>query len=171
MGIFSNSIRSRVNKNHVHDCVGYSRLHQHPAASLHYFLYSKKNTFKVLHLFLSWLSCLPDEHVSQMNMVDLARQVADTTLRSKDTQKRLWLKIAEHVIKKHEDIGKYVWHGNTSCDSQSVTDARFCSNFRAMELLRECSLLKIDDILPFFPDFVTIDHFKVVYSNVLWQVI
>ncbi len=30
-----------------------------------------------------------------------------------------------------------------------------------MELLRECSLLKIDDILPFFPDFVTIDHFKV----------
>ena len=39
-----------------------------------------------------------------MNMVDLARQVADTTLRSKDTQKRLWLKIAEHVIKKHESM-------------------------------------------------------------------
>ena len=32
---------------------------------------------------------------------------------------------------------------------------------RAMDLLKECSLLKIDDILPFFPDFVTIDHFKV----------
>lgn len=32
---------------------------------------------------------------------------------------------------------------------------------RAMELLKECPLLKIEDILPFFPDFVTIDHFKV----------
>lgn len=32
---------------------------------------------------------------------------------------------------------------------------------RAMEFLHECDLLKIEDILPFFPDFVTIDHFKV----------
>lgn len=32
---------------------------------------------------------------------------------------------------------------------------------RAMLFLRECSLLKIEDILPFFPDFATIDHFKV----------
>jgi len=29
-----------------------------------------------------------------------------------------------------------------------------------MEFLHECDLLKIEDILPFFPDFVTIDHFK-----------
>jgi len=32
---------------------------------------------------------------------------------------------------------------------------------RAMEFLHECDILKIEDILPFFPDFVTIDHFKV----------
>lgn len=32
---------------------------------------------------------------------------------------------------------------------------------RAMEFLHECDLLKIEDVLPFFPDFVTIDHFKV----------
>jgi len=32
---------------------------------------------------------------------------------------------------------------------------------RAMEFLRESDLLKIEDILPFFPDFITIDHFKV----------
>ena len=32
---------------------------------------------------------------------------------------------------------------------------------RAMAFLHECDLLKIEDILPFFPDFVTIDHFKV----------
>ena len=35
---------------------------------------------------------------------------------------------------------------------------------RAMEFQRECDLLKIEDILPFFPDFVTIDHFKVAAS-------
>ena len=33
--------------------------------------------------------------------------------------------------------------------------------FRAMEFLNQCELLKIEDILPFFQDFVTIDHFKV----------
>ena len=30
-----------------------------------------------------------------------------------------------------------------------------------MEFLNHCELLKIEDILPFFQDFVTIDHFKV----------
>lgn len=32
---------------------------------------------------------------------------------------------------------------------------------RAMAFLRECELLKIEDVLPFFPDFVLIDDFKV----------
>ena len=31
---------------------------------------------------------------------------------------------------------------------------------QAMEFLKECPSVKIEDILPFFPDFVTIDHFK-----------
>ncbi|CAI7990300.1 Vacuolar protein sorting-associated protein 18 homolog [Geodia barretti] len=29
-----------------------------------------------------------------------------------------------------------------------------------MKFLKDCSILKIEDILPFFPDFATIDHFK-----------
>ena len=33
-----------------------------------------------------------------------------------------------------------------------------------MEFLNQCELLKIEDILPFFQDFVTIDHFKVRMS-------
>ena len=37
-----------------------------------------------------------------------------------------------------------------------------------MELLNECTLLKIEDILPFFPDFVTIDQFKV---NLIYPVV
>ena len=32
---------------------------------------------------------------------------------------------------------------------------------RAMSVLQQCELLKIEDVLPFFPDFTTIDLFKV----------
>ncbi|CAF1347280.1 unnamed protein product, partial [Didymodactylos carnosus] len=31
---------------------------------------------------------------------------------------------------------------------------------QAMEILRDCELLKVEDILPLFPDFQTIDHFQ-----------
>ena len=37
----------------------------------------------------------------------------------------------------------------------------FFFSLRAMKFLKDCSILKIEDILPFFPDFVTIDYFKV----------
>ena len=38
-----------------------------------------------------------------------------------------------------------------------------------MEFLHECDLLKIEDVLPFFPDFVTIDHFKVSQVYVICE--
>lgn len=46
-----------------------------------------------------------------------------------------------------------------------------CSSYhRAMKFLKDCSILKIEDILPFFPDFVTIDHFKVMrLSSILYM--
>src|SRR5690242_8059984 len=51
-------------------------------------------------------------------------------------RKTLWLKIARHVVKEKKDIKA------------------------AMEFLSNSDLLKIEDILPFFPDFVLIDDFK-----------
>ncbi|XP_015753539.1 PREDICTED: vacuolar protein sorting-associated protein 18 homolog [Acropora digitifera] len=51
-------------------------------------------------------------------------------------RKKLWLRIARHVVEEEGDVKK------------------------AMEFLNHCELLKIEDILPFFQDFVTIDHFK-----------
>ena len=68
--------------------------------------------------------------------VDLAKQNANNPEDDEELKKKLWLKIARHVVEKKEDIKS------------------------AMEFLEECDLLKIEDILPFFPDFVTIDHFK-----------
>ncbi|XP_063381072.1 vacuolar protein sorting-associated protein 18 homolog [Cydia fagiglandana] len=52
------------------------------------------------------------------------------------TQRALWLTIAEHVITKNQDLRE------------------------AMSFLTECPLLKIEDLLPFFSDVVTIDHFR-----------
>lgn len=50
--------------------------------------------------------------------------------------RKLWLKIAQHVVEQQNDIAQ------------------------AMKFLEQCDLIKIEDILPFFPDFTTIDHFK-----------
>ena len=68
--------------------------------------------------------------------LELAKQNADKPEDDYELRKKLWLKIARHVVEKEEDIK------------------------RAMEFVHESELLKIEDILPFFPDFVTIDHFK-----------
>ena len=38
-----------------------------------------------------------------------------------------------------------------------------------MAFLRECELLKIEDVLPFFPDFVLIDDFKDEISAALTE--
>ena len=54
-----------------------------------------------------------------------------------DIKKKIWMRIARYVVQKRNDIKQ------------------------AMEYLQQCDgLVKIEDILPFFPDFVTIDHFK-----------
>ena len=55
------------------------------------------------------------------------------------------LSAARHVVEKESDIKS------------------------AMEFLQQCQLLKIEDILPFFPDFVTIDHFKVNKELFSWH--
>mgnify|MGYP001792490063 CR=1 FL=1 len=69
--------------------------------------------------------------------VDLAKAQAEKPPEEEEVlRKKLWLRIARHVVENEKDVKK------------------------AMEFLSHCSLLKIEDILPFFQDFVTIDHFK-----------
>uniref|UniRef100_A0A6B2KX76 Uncharacterized protein n=1 Tax=Arcella intermedia TaxID=1963864 RepID=A0A6B2KX76_9EUKA len=53
-----------------------------------------------------------------------------------ELRKNLWLIIARHVVEKDKNIKK------------------------AMEYLKDTDLLKIEDVLPFFPDFELIDDFK-----------
>ncbi|KAI9279805.1 Pep3/Vps18/deep orange family-domain-containing protein [Sporodiniella umbellata] len=70
------------------------------------------------------------------NDLELARINADMPEEDDALRKRLWLKIAKHVIQENKEIKL------------------------ALELLKQNDLLKIEDILPFFPDFVLIDDFK-----------
>ncbi|KAM3584072.1 tethering complex subunit [Umbelopsis sp. WA50703] len=68
--------------------------------------------------------------------LELARINADKPEDDDVLRKRLWLNIAKHVVQEKNDIKT------------------------AMEFLKQSDLLKIEDILPFFPDFVLIDDFK-----------
>ncbi|CAB4425152.1 unnamed protein product [Rhizophagus irregularis] len=68
--------------------------------------------------------------------LELARINADKPEDDDALRKKLWLKIARHVVEKKQEIKT------------------------AMDYLQHCDLLKIEDILPFFPDFVLIDDFK-----------
>ncbi|XP_015595539.1 vacuolar protein sorting-associated protein 18 homolog isoform X1 [Cephus cinctus] len=78
--------------------------------------------------------------------VDLAKQIAAMPLHHDDElRKKLWLKIAEHVVREKDDIQE------------------------AMKFLQHCDLVRIEDILPFFSDFVTIDHFKEAICNSLQE--
>lgn len=67
--------------------------------------------------------------------VNMAKTIANKP-ESDDHQKRLWLTIAQKILTDNLNIQM------------------------ATSLLRECRLLKIEDILPFFPDYTTIDFLK-----------
>ncbi|KAG2207051.1 hypothetical protein INT46_009184 [Mucor plumbeus] len=68
--------------------------------------------------------------------LDLARINAEKPEDDDILRKRLWISIAKYVIQDNKDIKS------------------------AMQFLKKCDLLKMEDILPFFPDFVLIDDFK-----------
>lgn len=68
--------------------------------------------------------------------LELAKINADMPDDDDQLRKKLWLKIAKYVVQDKQDIKM------------------------AMRFLENTELLKIEDILPFFPDFVVIDDFK-----------
>lgn len=73
---------------------------------------------------------------------NLAKQTASQP-NDIELQRKLWLLIAEHEIKGKNDVKP------------------------ALELLKECYLLRIEDLLPYFDDFERIDHFKEVICDAL----
>lgn len=70
------------------------------------------------------------------NEVELAAVIADRPMSKPQLRKRLWLAVARKVISKSSSIKE------------------------AIEFLKRCELLRIEDLIPFFPDFVVIDDFR-----------
>ena len=70
------------------------------------------------------------------NEVDLASSVADRPESNPALRKKLWLAVARKVISESTGIKP------------------------AIEFLQRSDLLRIEDLIPFFPDFVVIDDFK-----------
>ncbi|KAK7468755.1 tethering complex subunit [Stygiomarasmius scandens] len=75
--------------------------------------------------------------------LELAKINADMPEDDQPLRKKLWLKIARYVVQDKKDIKT------------------------AMQFLEDTELLKIEDILPFFPDFVVIDDFKEEIAHAL----
>lgn len=69
--------------------------------------------------------------------IELAAIVADRPEGNAKLRKKLWLLVAEKKIRQ---------------PGTGIKDA--------IEFLRRCELLRIEDLIPFFPDFVVIDDFK-----------
>lgn len=70
------------------------------------------------------------------NEVELAAVIADRPMANPSLRKRLWLAVARKVISQSSGIKE------------------------AIEFLKRCELLRIEDLIPFFPDFVVIDDFR-----------
>ncbi|KAI9805129.1 MAG: hypothetical protein M1825_000963 [Sarcosagium campestre] len=68
--------------------------------------------------------------------IDLASMIADRPEDNPALRKKLWLAVARKVISQSDGIKT------------------------AIDFLKRCELLRIEDLIPFFPDFVIIDDFK-----------
>ncbi|KAF8329689.1 Pep3/Vps18/deep orange family-domain-containing protein [Cantharellus anzutake] len=79
----------------------------------------------------------------QIGDVELAKTYADKPEGDEILQKKLWLMTAKYVVQDKKDIKS------------------------AMQFLESTNVLKVEDILPFFPDFVVIDDFKDEVCNAL----
>lgn len=86
--------------------------------------------------------------------LELAKINADMPEEDLQLRKKLWLKIAKYVVQDKQDIKAYV----TALNIYSLFT--LTPSLRAMRFLENTELLQVEDILPFFPDFVVIDDFK-----------
>lgn len=98
--------------------------------------------------------------------LDLAKINADRVPEEEDQvlRKKLWLKIAKYVVQDKKDIKACVILFESKGGRERETDLL---DVRAMQFLENTDLLKIEDILPFFPDFVVIDDFKEEIAHAL----
>uniref|UniRef100_A0A3Q0KNL0 Vacuolar protein sorting-associated protein 18 homolog n=1 Tax=Schistosoma mansoni TaxID=6183 RepID=A0A3Q0KNL0_SCHMA len=79
----------------------------------------------------------------ELNDIPCAKEIAQSEFLNSIVRRQLWIQLAHHII-------------STDGGMQE-----------AINLLRDCPLLKLEDILPYFHQFVTIDQFKDVICTSL----
>ncbi|KAL1837626.1 hypothetical protein VTJ49DRAFT_3565 [Mycothermus thermophilus] len=89
--------------------------------------------------------------------VELASIIADRPMSNPALRKKLWLAVARRVIS-HQSAGDGVVNGKVPNGSAAASSTGGIKT--AIDFLKRCDLLKIEDLIPFFPDFVVIDDFK-----------
>jgi hypothetical protein len=82
----------------------------------------------------------------QHGETELAMTTADIPEDDTPRRKKLWLSIAENVISQKDGMKRY--------------PLPRVNNISALNLLQRCDLLRIEDLVPLFPDFMAIDDFK-----------
>lgn len=87
------------------------------------------------------------------NMIGLAKQIADKPVDNPPLRKALWLQIAQKVMQ----TGRIRKSGKQADGNKSDLDHSFAA---AVQLLGECELLQIEDLLPFSPPFKEIGELK-----------
>ncbi|GLI64360.1 hypothetical protein VaNZ11_007601 [Volvox africanus] len=109
----------------------------------------------------------------------LAKGVAGEPDHDDALRRKLWLQVARHVVETGNKIvtaaAAGAGGGDAAVSAAGDADGSYgstsdpTSNIRtAVEFLREADgLLRIEDILPFFPDFVTIDNFQAAICDSL----
>ncbi|KAI1369073.1 vacuolar protein sorting protein-like protein DigA [Xylaria arbuscula] len=96
-----------------------------------------KRTLSCVHIYTSMGQYVQAVDLAlSHNEIEYASIIADRPTTDPQLRKKLWLAVARKVISQSNGIKT------------------------AIEFLKRCDLLKIEDLIPFFPDFVVIDDFK-----------
>ena len=96
-----------------------------------------KRTLSCVHIYTSMGQYVQAVDLAlSHNEIEYASIIADRPTTDSPLRKKLWLAVARKVISQSNGIKT------------------------AIEFLKRCDLLKIEDLIPFFPDFVVIDDFK-----------
>ncbi|KAI0526583.1 vacuolar protein sorting protein-like protein DigA [Xylaria bambusicola] len=96
-----------------------------------------KRTLSCVHIYTSMGQYVQAVDLAlSHNEIEYASIIADRPTTDPPLRKKLWLAVARKVISQSNGIKA------------------------AIEFLKRCDLLKIEDLIPFFPDFVVIDDFK-----------
>jgi len=95
--------------------------------------------------------------------IDLAIECANKPREDDELRKKLWLRIAKFVVRQinSESAQPGASAAAQAAAAKQQTTQNEYNIKRVMKFLENCdNLLKIEDILPFFPDFTIIDDFK-----------